>query len=375
MRMTRLIALVTMLLLFVPSFLAIDTLPRTLSDDAFWRMVSDFSEEGGNFRFEYMSNEREFQFVVPRLKEMTKPGGVYLGVGPEQNFTYIAAIQPKIAFIFDIRRGNMLEHLMYKAIFEMSSNRAGFVSRLFSRKPASGLNYQSTATALFQAFRASEPDSQLFKQNLQAIRERLTRAHSFKLTADDQAAIEDVYETLFRVGPGAGYPGGGFGGFGGFGGGASYAGLMAATDEQGQARSYLAAEENFRFVREMERNNLIVPLVGDFAGSKALRTVAQYLKDHDATVTAFYTSNVEQYLFQQGDDWRHFLSNVGTFPMDSSSTFIRSSHFSYNTAAQLPSRQLSGGNFISLLCPMKDLVTAFKAGRIQGYEQVIQMSR
>ena len=375
MRLTRLIALVSMLLLFVPSFLAIDTLPRTLSDDAFWRMVSDFSEESGSFRSEYMSNEREFQFVIPRLKEMTKPGGVYLGVGPEQNFTYIAAIQPKIAFIFDIRRGNMLEHLMYKAIFEMSPNRADFVSRLFSRKPASGLNDQSTATALFQAFRASEPDSQLFKQNLQAIKEHLTRAHSFKLTADDQAAIDDVYETLFRVGPGISYPGGGFGGFGGFGGGASYAGLMAATDERGQARSYLATEENFRFVREMERNNVIVPVVGDFAGPKALRTVAKYLKDHDATVTAFYTSNVEQYLFQQGDDWRHFLSNVATFPLDSSSTFIRSPHFSYDRAVQLPSRQLSGGNFISLLCPMKDLVTAFNAGRIQGYEQVIRMSR
>lgn len=376
MRLTRLIALVSMLLLIVPSFLAIDTLPRTLSDDAFWRMVSDFSEEAGGFRFEYMSNEREFQFVIPRLKQMTKPGGVYLGVGPEQNFTYIAAIQPKIAFIFDIRRGNMLEHLMYKAIFELSANRADFTSRLFSRKPAPGLNDQSTVSALFQAFGTSGPDPQLFKQNLQAIKERLTKAHLFKLTADDQTEIDDVYETLFRVGPGVSYPGGGFGGFGGFGGGASYAGLMTATDEQGQPRSYLATEQNFRFVREMERNNLIVPLVGDFAGPKALRTVAKYLKEHEATVTAFYTSNVEQYLFQQGDDWRHFLSNVGTFPLDSSSTFIRSSHYSYDSSgAQLPSRQVAGGNFISLLCPMKDLVATFNAGRIQSYEQVIRMSR
>ena len=372
MRLITLIGVVSVLLLSVPSFPAIDTLPRTLTDDALWRMVSDFSEESGNFRFEYMSNEREFQFVIPRLKEMTKPGGVYLGVGPEQNFTYIAAIQPKMAFIFDIRRANMLEHLMYKAIFEMSSNRAEFVSRLFSRKPAAGLNDQSSVTALFQAFRASEGDRELFKQNLQAIKDRLTKTHLFKLTTDDQAAVDDVYQTIFLVGPGASYPGGGFGGFGG----GSYAGLMTATDEQGQFRSYLATEENFRFVRDLERNNLIVPLVGDFAGPKALRAVAKYLKDHDAAVTAFYTSNVEQYLFQQGDDWRHFLSNVGTFPLDSSSTFVRSSHFSYDSnGTQAPTRQLGGGNFISLLCSMKDLIGAFSAGRIQSYEQVIRMSR
>src|SRR5262249_24860806 len=100
------IILISVLMLIVPSFQAADTLPRTIPDDAFWRMISDYSESGGSFRFEYMSNELQFQYVVPRLKADRKPGNVYLGVGPEQNFTYIAAIQPKMAFIFDIRRQN-----------------------------------------------------------------------------------------------------------------------------------------------------------------------------------------------------------------------------------------------------------------------------
>src|ERR1051325_11123626 len=131
-------ALLGLVLVAAPAFRAVDTLPRTLTDDAFRQMISDFSEEGGYFRFEYMSNEREFQYVIPRLKETTKPGGADLGVGPEQNFTYIAATQPKMAFIFDIRRANMLEHLMYKVIFEMSVNRPDFVSKLFSRKTPAG---------------------------------------------------------------------------------------------------------------------------------------------------------------------------------------------------------------------------------------------
>src|SRR4030095_13630654 len=122
------IVLISALVLFVPSLVAADTLPQSLTDQEFWRLVSDFSEDGGSFRFEYMSNEQQFQYVIPKLKEERKPGGVYLGVGPEQNFTYIAALQPKMAFIFDIRRQNLVEHLLYKAIFEMSSDRVDFLS-------------------------------------------------------------------------------------------------------------------------------------------------------------------------------------------------------------------------------------------------------
>src|SRR5207247_3137195 len=301
-----------------PSFFAADTLPSQLSDDVFWRMVSDFSEGSGSFRFEFMSNEREFQSVMPDLIATTKPGGVYLGVGPEQNFTYIAATQPKMAFIFDIRRQNMIEHLIYKAVFEMSSDRVEFLSRLFSRKAPPGLTEKSTARQLFQVFRAVSADAEMYRENLQAIKARLIKEHRFPLTPADQESIDFIYRIFFDTGRVFGYSASFFGGYG-----ATYADLMTETDQQGKARSYLATEENFQTVRDLERKNLIIPVVGDFAGSKALRNVARYLKDHGAIVTAFYTSNVEQYLFQQGDDWRHFLTNVSAFPMDPLSTFIR----------------------------------------------------
>jgi len=335
-------------------------------------MVSDFSEEGGYFRFEYMSNEREFQYVIPRLKATVKPGGAYLGVGPEQNFTYIAATQPKMAFLFDIRRQNLVEHLIYKALFEMSANRVDFVSKLFSRKIPAGLTEKTTVSGIFQAFRSSAADDRLFAQNLHAIKDRLIKQHGFQLTNQDLSEMDQIYETVFRGGPGPGrnelYGGG-------FGRGATYADLMTETDGKGQARSYLATEENFAFVRQMHRENRIVPLVGDFAGPKALRTVGQYLKDHGAAVSVFYTSNVEQYLFQQGDDWSRFFTNVATMPLDVSSTFIRSSHIAYDNASGRPSRVVAGGNFISLLCPMRDLITAFTGGRVDTYDQVIQMSK
>ena len=93
----------------------------------------------------FVSNEITFQWVIPDLLRTTKPGGVYLGVGPDQNFTYIVALKPKIAFIFDIRRQNMLTHLMYKALIEQSTDRADFVSRLFARPRPTGLDTASSA--------------------------------------------------------------------------------------------------------------------------------------------------------------------------------------------------------------------------------------
>src|SRR5262249_43942862 len=85
---------------------AADTLPTQLSDQEFWKMSSDFSEPDGSFRSDnLLSNESYFQYVIPELNGTAKSGQVYMGVGPEQNFTYIAALKPKMVFIVDIRRG------------------------------------------------------------------------------------------------------------------------------------------------------------------------------------------------------------------------------------------------------------------------------
>src|SRR5262249_16695319 len=118
-----------------------EMLPPQLSDSEYWKMINDFSEPAGYYQYNVItSNETSYQYSIPDLMKTPRPGGAYLGVGPEQNFTYIAALQPKIAFIFDIRREMMLEHLMYKSVFEMSSNRVQFVANLFSRKAPAQLD-------------------------------------------------------------------------------------------------------------------------------------------------------------------------------------------------------------------------------------------
>src|SRR5688572_23839316 len=130
------------------------------------------SEPDGYFQFEnFLSNELGYQYVIPRLLRNVKPGGVYMGVAPEQNFTYIAALKPRIAFIVDIRRQNMIELLMYKAFFEMSETRADFLSKLFARKRPLGLSEKSTVSELFSAYSNVRFDEELYKQNLQAMKD------------------------------------------------------------------------------------------------------------------------------------------------------------------------------------------------------------
>ena len=297
------------------------TLPARLADQEFWKIASDFSESDGTFRSDnLLSNELGLQYVIPELTRTAKPGRVYMGVGPEQNFTYMVALKPKMAFIVDIRRGNLDLHLMYKALFEMSADRSGFVSRLFSRPRADGLGPKSTAAEIFEAYANSDTTETLYRENLKAIQDRLVATHKFALSADDLQGIEYVYHAFYSFGPRLQYSStGGFGGRNQ----PTYADLMEATDTEGRAHGYLATEESFAFLKDLETRNLLVPIVGNFAGPKAIRAVGKYLKSKSATVSAFYLSNVEQYLRQDGI-WRDFCGNVATLPLDESSTFIRS---------------------------------------------------
>jgi hypothetical protein len=302
---------------------AAQALPSRLGDQEFWKLVSDFSEADGTFRSDnLLSNEVWLQYVIPDLLKTAKPGRVYLGVGPEQNFTYVTALKPSMAFVVDIRRGNLDLHLVYKALFELSADRADFVSRLFSRKRPAGLTEKSTAAEIFEAFESVQLSDGLFDENLKAIRDLLVTKHGFTLSDLDLSGVEYVFHAFSTFGPKLQYSSTGTGFYGG-GRQPTYADLMTATDADGVARSYLNTEESFRFLKDLEARNLLVPIVGDFAGPKAIRAVGQYLKDKGAAISAFYLSNVEMYLQQDGI-WGRFCNNVATLPLDDTSTFIRS---------------------------------------------------
>ena len=349
-------------------------LPARLTDEAFWQLVTEFSELSGRFPSDnFVSNELATQRVLSQLTKSRTASGAYFGVGPEQNFTYIVALQPKIAFIVDIRRQNMIEHLMYKALIELSSDRAEFLARLFSRPRPANVDTNSGIGALFDAFNQVQSDQQMFDENLRVMKDRLIKEHGFKLTSEDETTLAYIFRAFYVGGPDLGYSNVAFQPRSP---GAprllpSYEELMIDTDENGQQRSYLATEENFHTLQQFERNNLIVPVVGNFAGSTALRSVGAYLKEHNTAVSAFYTSNVEQYLFMTPEDWKNFYTNVSLLPLDSNSTFIRPLMNTGNGYTASPQFRPTF-HWDTMLFPMADLVAAFNAGMIENYYDVIQ---
>ncbi|HVQ41908.1 MAG TPA: hypothetical protein VMS54_06870 [Vicinamibacterales bacterium] len=332
MRLSRRFVPVLLLTLFLTGSLtglagtAPPDLPEKLTDQEFWTLTETISEPNGVFQSDnLLSNEIVFARMVPDLVASTKPGGVYLGVGPEQNFTYIAAIRPKMAFITDIRRGNLHVHLMYKALFELSKDRAEFVSRLFTKPRPAGLAAGSSVADIMNAYwDVTTSDEAAYNANLAAIHAQLTTTHRLPLSADDLAGIARVYRTFYWYGPAMTYAASTSLTLPGAGRGTTYSDLMTQRDANGQGLSYLGSEEKFLFLKDLERRNLVVPVVGDFTGPKALRAVGAYIRDHGATVTAFYLSNVEQYL-RRANTWQAFCSNVATFPLDDASLFIRPS--------------------------------------------------
>ena len=303
-----------------------DSLPTALSDADFWSLSGQLSEADGSFVSRsgspdnLLSNENSISSVAAELPARVKPGGVYLGVGPEQNFTYVAAMKPRLAFITDIRRGNLDLHLMYKALFGLSATRSDFVARLFSRRPVAASTSKTTAADLMAAVgRAPAADEAAFRANLAAIDAYLTRTHALPLGKGDLDGIEYVYRNFQRFGPDINYTSSINGRAGSF---RSYGAIQSLTDASGVGRTYLGSDDAFAYVKGMEAKNLIVPIVGDFAGPKALRAIGSYLKTHGAVVNAFYVSNVEMYL-QRNGVWATFCANAASLPVNGESVFIR----------------------------------------------------
>jgi hypothetical protein len=206
---------------------------------------------------------------------------------------------------------------MYKALFELSADRAEFISRLFSLKPTR-LRVTSSVRLLFFTYWGRPGIRSLYDQNLAAIRTQLMSRHQFPLTQDDLNWIEYVLGAFSKDGLRINYsrrleslgnpqnP--------------AFSELMTATDATGQPRSFLASEESFQFVKALQTKNLVVPLVGNFAGPRAIRAVGGYLREHNATVSLFYGSNVYGYL--KPPETLAFCRNLASLPHDAESLYV-----------------------------------------------------
>jgi hypothetical protein len=331
----------------------------SLTDREFRALITSVSEQGGTFVTDnIVSNEIAMQDVLPELERVHR--GAYVGVGPEQNLTYVVALKPTIAFVVDLQRGNLLLHLMYKALIEMASDRADFLSRLFARPRPSGVGASTSAAAMLAAYAAVPLSEPLASTTQQAIVDRLTGVHGIVLDQHDRQTIGKTYRALATGGPNL---------RGDFGHVASmpawvpsFAEMYSQTAPDGRSRSFLGSEANFATLKSYESRNLIVPIVGDFAGDKALKSLGDYLRRRGIKVGTFYASNVEEYLFHD-DAWKRFFRNLESLPLDDHATIIRT-YFTHGIEGMR-----------ELVDPMRPMLSAFDRGDIKSYEDVIERSR
>ena len=293
-------------------------LPSELSNEEFWRLFTTMSEPGRSVGISenFVSNEPR---VAENARFLRSSGGVYIGVGPEQNYTYIAKVRPRMAFIIDIRRENADLHLLYKALFALSGNRLEFVSRLFSRSAPADLSSTGDIGTILQRLETVPPSASRLKLTGEEVRAQLY-THRFPLEPRDYEAIDRALQAFHDFGPAINYwasqtvdrdtlrP--------------SYARLMTMPDLAGQTRSYLADEASFRFVKDMHARNAIVPIVGDFGGPDAIRKVGAYVREHGDVIRTFYGSNVAVYLTNQ--QTRAFCVNLAGLPVERGSQFADS---------------------------------------------------
>jgi len=335
--------------------------------ETFAGLVARISEPGGFFDTDNLiSNEAGYLNVMDALASLSLEGGAYLGVGPDQNFSYIAQIRPSIAFIIDVRRDNLLHHLLLKALIERSPTRVEFLSALHGvdppPDPARWRDRSAEAlVAYVDSARGARPDPA--PARLTALRASLVEAiagYGIPLAGVDAETIARFHSAFVDAGPGLRFTS--------FGRPArphypTYRQLVLETDIDGDRVSYLASAERYAVVRALQRANRIVPVVGDLSGTSALVEIGRVMREMGVELSAMYASNVEFYLWRDGSIER-WLDNVRSLPATHDAVLIRS-YFS-NFGRGHPSA-VRGYYATQILQP----VTSLREGGFESYWDLV----
>jgi hypothetical protein len=329
--------------------------------------IAQLSEPGGYFDTDNLiSNEQSYLHVIPGLRQAGVTGGAYIGVGPDQNFSYIARVRPAIAFIVDIRRDNLLLHLLFKALFTEAQTRAEYLALLFGRAPPPHLDeWRSAAVDRLAAY----IDSTRPPSSTAALDARIeTRIASFgvPLSRADFATIHRFHQRFMAAGlslkfESTGRPSRSYY--------PTYRDLLLETDRARHHWNYLASEDDYQFLRGLEGRDLVIPVVGNLSGPSALASIARLMAQRGDRLSAFYTSNVEFYLFGDGT-FPHFIANLSRLPRGPNSVIIRSVFGGFTPIDAAP-----GYYSASILQRVDELVSGFASGRYRAYSSLASSQR
>ena len=335
---------------------------ETIAVADFATLIERVSERGGFFDTDNLiSNESGYLNVIDALHRLGLEGGAYVGVGPDQNFSYIAELRPDVAFITDVRRDNLLHHLLLKALIERAPTRVEFLAGLHGVVPPSdpsewrGREIDDIVAYVDSAWSDGSADRADEVELLRAEVADRIRRNGLRLSGEDIATIARFHGAFIDAGlglrfttfgrpPRPYYP--------------TYRQLVLETDVDGDQASYLSSAERYAVVRDLQLANRVIPVVGDMAGPEALNEMGRVMRELGVELKAFYASNVEYYLWRSRtfEAWR---DNLASLPVAADAVVIRSyfanfggGHPSavpgyYATQSLQPVATLLGGDFRS----------------------------
>ncbi len=348
------------------------TVPAAIPAAEWVALVDSLSEPGGYFDTDNLvSNESSFLNVLGPMRRLGVYGGAYVGVGPDQNFSYMAQQRPELAFILDIRRDNLLQHLLFKALFHEAGSRAEYLSLLLGVAAPTDDDGEGGWTEAgidgILEWVAAAPGGEGTPEADSARARVLARVETFglDLSDDDLDTIRRFHDEFVRRGlelrfttlgqtPLPFYP--------------TFGELLAARDLAGEAGSYLASRSDFVYLKALQEANRVIPVVGDLAGPRALAAVGEEVRKRNLVVRAFYVSNVEFYLAGDGS-FARFAETVADLPMDDFSVIIRSV-FPQGLVRRHPQAQ-PGDYSTQVLVRMTDVREAVEAGGYGSYWDVV----
>jgi hypothetical protein len=329
----------------------------------FASLVEQLSEPNGEFDTDNLiSNEQSYLHVVPAL-EKAGTGGVYIGVGPDQNFSYIARLRPTEAFIVDIRRDNLLLHLLFKAIFANSRNRVEYLSLLIGRPAPDRVDTWRDASIEKLVAHFDDAKPALPSEEGEQLLHTTIRKFGVPLSPRDLATI-DRFHAAFRneglslqfrsTGRPAReyYP--------------TYRDLLLETDRKGRRLCYLASEDDFQFLKTLEARDGVIPVVGDLSGPRAVVAIGQLMNQRGERLSAFYVSNVENYLFRDGA-YARYIDNLKRLPHSDRSLIIRAIFGGYSLPESVP-----GYYSTSTVQNLNELLAACAAGKCRSYYELLR---
>ena len=338
----------------------IQSQPAQLS---FAQFVADFSEPGGDFDTDNLiSNEKSYLHVIPLLEQSQVTGGIYIGVGPDQNFSYIARIRPSSAFIVDIRRDNLLLHLLFKALFAASRNRAEYLCLLTGRPVPDGVEGWRDAS-IEQIIAYIDGARPAATPALDRRLHEIINRFGVPVSAKDFATIDRFHAAFIDSGlslrfqsfgrpPQTYYP--------------TYRELLVETDRTGRQQCYLASESDFQFVRSLEGRDGVIPVVGDVSGMHAILAIGRWMSERHERLSAFYVSNVENYLFRDGS-FTQYMENLSHLPHSDHSVIIRSIFGGYVLSDSVP-----GYFSTSTIQDISELLFKYSAGKYRSYIDLLR---